>query len=141
MTKLALLMLFIVFIVITVIVWIIHFIKHKKKAPLAIISCLTVLVISFCVIFPTSFPFVDSAIIGKSKDEIIDMYGEGITSELTSGSKMEYFIGVDQIFGGLIRNDKSHDYYCIYFDNNDIAKRIKVESMYVSGRRCILRAE
>lgn len=132
MTKLALLVVFAVFIVITIIVWIIHLIRHKKKAALAVISCLTVFVISFCVIFPTSFPFVDSWIIGKTLDEIEAVYGDNYElGETKSGNVILYPVWKKWTNEGL-----QTDYYRIYFDKNEKAVRAGTYVIYELGYRC-----
>ncbi len=127
MTKLALLVVFAVFIVITIIVWIIHLIRHKKKAALAVISCLTVFVVSFCVIFPTSFPFVDSWIIGKTLDEIVSVYGDNYKESITG----TYSKAVSYPIGGIYQAYPiNRTYcYCIYLDSNNVAVRIKKEAL------------
>ncbi len=133
MTKLALLVIIAVFIAATAIVWIIHLIKRKKKAILVVISSLVVFVTAFCLIFPTSFPFVDSWIVGRSKDEIINVYGEGsFANEITDGSKIGYHLGSDSI--DFILNTNSCINYCIYFDMDDIAVRVSEESINLGPR-------
>ncbi len=117
----------------------IYGIKHKKKKTVVLSSCVLIapilLILLNTVIFPTSFPLSDSLIIGKSKEEIIDIYGEGeYNYDLTAGSKMAYCLGVDEFCFGLVRNNCSYDYYCIYFDKNGIATRVKEESVCVGDR-------
>lgn len=138
MSKPALLVIFVVFIVITAIVWIIHLIKRKKKKALIVISCITTAVIAFCVIFPTRFPFVDSWIVGRSKYEIINVYGEGsFANEITNGSKIGYHLGADPM--DFIFNTNSCINYCIYFDMDDIAVRVSEESVGLGSRHPVIK--
>lgn len=138
MSKPALLMIFAVFIVVTVIVWIIHLIKHKKKIALMVISCLIVFFIAFFIVFPTSFPFVDSWIVGRSKDEIINVYGEGsFANDITNGSKIGYHLGADPM--DFIFNTNSCINYCIYFNKDDIAVRVSKESVGLDSRHPVIK--
>lgn len=138
MSKPALLVIFAFFIVVTVIVWIIHLIKHKKKIALMVISCLIVFFIAFFIVFPTSFPFVDSWIVGRSKDEIINVYGEGsFANDITNGSKIGYHLGADPM--DFIFNTNSCINYCIYFNKDDIAVRVSEESVGLDSRHPVIK--
>lgn len=132
MTKLALLIMFAVFIIITVIVWLIHLIKHKKKIALIVISGITTAVIAFCLIFPTSFPFVDSWIIGKNLDEIVSVYGDDYDSGKTKAGKMILY----PVWKEWTKDGLKTDYYCIYFDKNEKAVRVSNRALYEFGYRC-----
>ncbi len=132
MTRLALLVVFAVFIVITVIVWIIDLIKRKNKVALIIISCLTAFVIAFCLVFPTSFPFVDLWIIGKSLDEVADVYGDDYDVGGTKAGKVILY----PVWKKWTSDGLKTDYYCIYFDKNEKAIRVKTRALYEFGYRC-----
>lgn len=72
------------FVVLTVIIVFTIFltknIKRKRKKQIAIFSSLIItivlLIISFYIIFPTQFPYVDMWIYGKTREEIQEVYGE-----------------------------------------------------------------
>lgn len=133
MRKLAFLAIFAVFIVITVIVWIIHLIKRKKKMALAAVSGLTAVVIAFCLIFPTSFPYVDSWIIGKSLDEIVAVYGDNYIEGATGTYNKAVSYPISGIYHAYPINRAY--YYCIYLDSNNIAVRVEKEALR-AGFRC-----
>ena len=121
-----------VFIAVTIIVCIIHLIHRKKKKALIVISCITTVVIAFCFIFPTSFPYVDSWIIGKSIDEIVTVYGDEYDlGETKSGKVISYPVWKEWTNDGL-----KTDYYCIYFDKNEKAVRVRTRALYEFGYRC-----
>jgi len=132
MTRFALLVIFAVLVLITVIIWLIYLIKHKKKAALIVISSITTVVIAFCLIFPTSFPFVDSWIIGKSFDEVVDFYGDDYDlGETKAGKVISYPVWKEWTKDGL-----KTDYYSIYFDKDEKAVRVRTGALYEFGYRC-----
>lgn len=61
-------------------IFLIKNIKKKRKKQIAIFSSLIIaivlLIISFYIIFPTQFPYVDMWIYGKTREEIQEVYGE-----------------------------------------------------------------
>lgn len=95
----------------------------KKKRKIAVISA-SILVFSIAItasyafLFPTSFPYADPFIYGKSKAEIVRTYGE---PEINNERKIGYFIG---------KENKGIDpsyldlYYYIYFDESGFAVEI-----------------
>ena len=67
-------------IIIAFTIFLIKNIKRKRKKQIAIFSSLIItivlLIISFYIIFPTQFPYVDMWIYGKTREEIQEVYGE-----------------------------------------------------------------
>lgn len=95
----------------------------KKKRKVAVVSSLilvipTLLIVAYFLAFPTKFPYIDSLLYGKSKAEVIEIYGE---PEINSESKIGYYIGKDD--GGI---DPSHldMYYYVRFDEDGFAEEI-----------------
>ncbi|MBQ8614694.1 MAG: hypothetical protein IJ416_10815 [Ruminiclostridium sp.] len=95
----------------------------KKKRRIAVISSLilvipAVLIVGYSLVFPTIFPYVDSLIYGKTKAEVIEIYGE---PELNGERRIGYYIGVDN--RGI---DPSYLdlYYYVYFDENGLVDEI-----------------
>ena len=102
-------------IIIAFIIFLIKNIKRKRKKQIAIFSSLIIaivlLIISFYIIFPTHFPYVDMWIYGKTREEIQEVYGEPDCV----GHGIFYDIGF--FFGETI-------YYRIKFDINGRAIKI-----------------
>ena len=132
MTKLALLIIFAVFIIITIIAWIVQLIKRKKKKAFIVISCITTVVIAFCLVFPTSFPYVDSWIIGKSLDEIVAVYGDNYKEGVTGTYNKAVSYPISGIYHAYPINRAY--YYCIYLDSNNIAVRVEKEALRAGFR-------
>ena len=90
-------------------------IKRKRKKQITIFSSLIIitvlLIISFYIIFPTHFPYVDMWIYGKTREEIQMVYGEPDYD----GNGLSYIVG-PHILDTL--------YYCIEFDINGKAVEI-----------------
>lgn len=88
-------------------------ISHKKKAVMkiattAMVFCFTV-AITWCVLFPTAYPYVDLWVLGKTEEQIIEAYGE---PEYNDGRGLAY--KTKWVFADM-------DYYVIEFDKNDKA--------------------
>ncbi|MBQ7765454.1 MAG: hypothetical protein IJ397_01270 [Lachnospiraceae bacterium] len=90
-------------------------VKRKSKKKIAIFSSLIIttilLVVSFYMIFPTHFPYVDTWIYGKTREEIQAVYGEPDYDE----NGLSYIVG-PHIMENL--------YYCIEFDRSGRAVEI-----------------
>lgn len=103
-------------IVLTPIVLIIYGIIKKKRRLVAVTLIVTFVVVAlitaYCVLFPTAFPYCDMWIIGKTRDEIIKVYGE------PDGPMFSYYLGEDNGFFGAMDSSDSF-YYYISFDSND----------------------
>ncbi len=68
-------------------------------------------IIAYCVIFPTDFPYADPWVLGKTKEEIIEVYGEPEYNEDKLAYPTEY--GVLDM-----------EYYVIEFDKEGRAIRV-----------------
>lgn len=91
----------------------------KKRKLVVICSIILVveilLVTAYCIAFPTCFPYCDLWIIGKSREQIIDVYGE---PHDRSGATISYYIGEDSSW---IMPSHLPQYYYIVFDENGYA--------------------
>ena len=100
------------------------YVKHKRKL-LIVASVLTVIAvlleIMFFVLFPTRFPYCDSWIVGKTKDEIVTKYGEPDFN----GYRIGYNVGYGTI--GLDAPNVDY-YYYVEFDENGYADEIYIAS-------------
>lgn len=88
-------------------IFLIKNIKRKRKKQITIFSSLIIttvlLIVSFYIIFPTHFPYVDMWIYGKTREEIQEVYGEldhvghGIFYDIGFflGETCYYWIGFD----------------------------------------------
>lgn len=96
-------------------IFLIKNIKRKNKKQITIFSSLIIttilLIVSFYIIFPTHFPYVDTWIYGKTSEEIQAVYGEPDYV----GRGLCYATG--SLFG-------ETSYYCIEFDRNGKAVEI-----------------
>ena len=95
----------------------------KKKPKIWITSSLILFVPPiimgiFMFVFPTEFPYVDRILYGKTKGEVIEIYGE---PELNGERIIGYYIGVDN--EGI---DPSHldMYYYVCFDGDGVVDEI-----------------
>ena len=95
----------------------------KKKYWIIIteISICAAIILLFY-LFPTRFPYADPLIMGKTRDQIVFVYGEP-TGIYDSESCISYDLGKDNGFFGLMRSP-NHTYYVIHFDENGRACRI-----------------
>lgn len=98
----------------------------KKKWKLAVITSAVSLLIPtgsilYIVLFPTQFPYIDSWVYGKSKEAIIEKYGE---PEYNWDRMIGYYTGEDHGFFGIMDSNNSF-YYYIYFDENGMADTIQ----------------
>ena len=90
----------------------------KRKFGLAIISTLIlVLPVAFYIAFPTEFPYVDFLLYDKTKDEVIEIYGE---PEYDGETIIGYYIGVDN--RGLDPSGMDLYYYLEFNDDGDVCR-------------------
>lgn len=91
----------------------------KRKKRLVIVCCviiaLELLFVAYKIVFPTSYPYVDRWIIGKTEDEIIAVYGE---PDVTHGYRIGY-----ESYKSLLSSGP--EYYYIHFDKNGIANLVE----------------
>lgn len=98
-------------------------IKHKRIVVIVgivLTVIILVLEITFFMLFPTRFPYCDSWIMGKTKDDIIAKYGEPDYNSYRIGYNVGY---------GTIGFDVYHNsdyYYYIEFDDNGFANDIYI---------------
>jgi len=88
-------------------------IKNKKIIAVSVATLPVLLagIIAYCVIFPTDFPYADPWVLGKTKEEIIEVYGEPEYNEDELAYPTEY--GVLDM-----------EYYVIEFDKEGRAIRV-----------------
>ena len=102
-------------VIIVFMIFLIKNIKRKRKKQITIFSSLIIttvlLIVSFYIIFPTHFPYVDMWIYGKTREEIQAVYGEPDYD----GNGLSYIVG-PHIWDTL--------YYCIEFDRSGKAVEI-----------------
>ncbi len=101
----------------------------KKKRKVAIVSSLILIVpvlltVILFSLFPTQFPYIDSMLYGKTREEIIGIYGE---PEVKEGGRIGYYVGDDDGFFGIMPSNLPQ-YYYVHFDENGVA-----DDIYVSG--------
>lgn len=88
----------------------------KKKYWILISEGIVILLIVLCCyLFPTQFPYVDPWIIGKTKEEIVAVYGQ--PDGIDWGSVISYDLGRDS-YG------QDWNYY-IHFDENGVAFKVE----------------
>ncbi len=109
-------------VIIVLTIFMIKNIKRKRKKQITIFSSLIIttvlLIVSFYIIFPTHFPYVDMWIYGKTREEIQEVYGEPDHV----GHGIFYDIGF--FFGETL-------YYWIEFDIN--GKAIEIDETTTTG--------
>lgn len=91
-------------------------VKRRKNLVIscsAIIVVEILLIIAFNIIFPTSYPYVDKWIKGKTQAEIVSVYGE---PDIIRSPCIGYE-SYNQLF-----SPYREEYYYIYFDENGIAE-------------------
>lgn len=91
----------------------------KKKRRLVVVTLIVTfaaaaLITAYCVLFPTAFPYCDMWIMGKTRDEIIKVYGE------PDGPRFSYYLGRDNGFFGIMDSNDSF-YYYINFNEDGTA--------------------
>ena len=101
----------------------------KKKRKVVIVSSLILIVpvlltVVWFSLFPTQFPYIDSMLYGKTKEEVIGICGE---PEVREGGRIGYYIGDDDGFFGIMSSNLPQ-YYYIDFDENGLA-----DDIYISG--------
>lgn len=101
----------------------------KKKRKVVIISSLILIVpvlltVVWFSLFPTQFPYIDSMLYGKTREEVIGIYGE---PEVKEGGRIGYYLGNDNGFFGIMSSNLPQ-YYYIDFGKNGFA-----DDIYVSG--------
>lgn len=88
----------------------------KKKYWILISEGIVILLIALCCyLFPTEFPYVDPWITGKTKEEIVAVYGQ--PDGIDWGSVISYDLGRDS-YG------QDWNYY-IHFDENGVAFKVE----------------
>lgn len=90
----------------------------KRKFGLAIISTLIlVLPVAFYIAFPTEFPYVNLLLYDKTKEEVIEIYGE---PEYDGETIIGYYIGVDN--RGLDPTHLDLYYYLEFNDDGNVCR-------------------
>lgn len=94
----------------------------KKKSLIwisgSVFAFLIIGIVSFFILFPTEFPYVDLWVYGKTKEQIIEVYGEPEYNEYRELAYETKWMFMDMF------------YYVIEFDENGRAYRMH-ESPYV----------
>lgn len=101
----------------------------KKKRKIVVASSLILIIpilltVVWFFLFPTQFPYIDSMLYGKTREEVIGIYGEPGIKE---GGCIGYYIGNDNGFFGIMPSNLPQ-YYYIDFDENGFA-----DDIYISG--------
>lgn len=97
----------------------------KKKHWILIAEAVVILCVVLCLyLFPTRFPYADPWIMGKTKAQIVAVYGEPTGYD---GEQMiSYILGKDRGVLGTGLMDSNNDiHYYIYFDENGEAYKIQ----------------
>lgn len=94
----------------------------KKKSLIwisgSVLAFLIIGIVSFFILFPTEFPYVDLWVYGKTKEQIIEVYGEPEYNEYRELAYETKWMFMDMF------------YYVIEFDENGKAYNVH-ESPYV----------
>lgn len=104
----------------------------KKKCWVLIAEAVAILCVAACLyLFPTRFPYADPWIMGKTKDQIVAVYGEPTGYD---GEQMiSYMLGKDRgVFGTGLMSSNNDIHYYIYFDGNGKAYKIQ-EGCQIGG--------
>lgn len=83
---------------------------------------LLVCAVIFLYLFPTRFPYVDQWIVGKTKDEIVSVYGQP-DGRWNGDAMISYDLGVDRGFLGIM-SGYEHLYYYVYFGVDGLAYKV-----------------
>ena len=94
----------------------------RKYWVLLIEGILIGCIVLFIYLVPTRFPYVDRWIVGKTKEEIVSIYGQP-DGRWNSDSMMSYDLGPDRGFLGIM-SGYDHLYYYVYFDCDGLAYKI-----------------
>lgn len=104
----------------------------KKKYWILIAEAVAILCVVLCLyLFPTRFPYADPWIMGKTKEQVVAVYGEptGYDGE----GMISYMIGKDRgVFGTGLMGSNNDIHYYIYFDENGKAYKIQ-EGCQIGG--------
>ena len=98
-------------------------IKRKKKLTVkwSVLAAAEILIIAeYYLLSPTRFNYLDSYTLGKSREEIIAVYGE---PEYKSKYRYGYFVRKDNGFFGIMDSNLGV-YYYIHFDKNGVAESV-----------------
>lgn len=99
--------------------------RRKKAAAIFAVVMMVCIIgaVTWCVLFPTAYPYVDLWVLGKTEEEIIARYGEPRFEQWESpdGNQIAYY--TKYIF-------LDPDYYIITFDEEGKAVDVK-ESIFV----------
>lgn len=96
---------------------------RKRKYWLLIIEAAVICSVAlFLFLFPTQFPYVDQWIMGKTKEEIVSVYGQP-DGNWNSDGMISYDLGSDRGFFGVM-SGYDHLYYYIYFDIDGLAHKV-----------------
>ncbi len=109
------------FVVLIFLVPLIYGIVKKKYWILIAEGAVVLCIILCCYLFPTRFPYMDHWIIGKTREEIVSLYGE--PNGYDWDGMIAYDLGSDRGFFGAM-SDAHHWYYYIYFDSNGVAYKV-----------------
>lgn len=117
-----------VLVLLTPVFLIIYGIVKKKYKLVKITSIITaiilLLVFLYHLIFPTHFPYIDLWIYGKTKKEIIKIYG---IPEYNLSTRIGYYIGEDNgVLGTGVMDSNDQYFYYIYFDADGKANKIDI---------------
>lgn len=95
----------------------------KKKYWILIAEAAVVLcIVLCCCLFPTQFPYMDHWIMGKTREQIVALYGEP-TGRWNSDGMICYDLGMDPGFLGSMSSG-DHLYYYIHFNSDGVAYEI-----------------
>ena len=97
----------------------------KKKYWVLIAEAVVILCVVLCLyLFPTRFPYADPWIMGKTKEQIVAVYGEPTGYD---GERMiSYELGKDKgVFGTGLMGSSNMMHYYIYFDEHGEAYKIQ----------------
>lgn len=95
----------------------------KKKYWLLFAEGIVILCVVLCLyLFPTQFPYADPWIMGKTREQIVSVYGA--PTGYDQGYMISYFLGKDRGFFGAMASGNDVHYY-IYFDSDGRACRME----------------
>ena len=94
----------------------------RKYWILLIEGVLICCIVLFIYLFPSRFPYVDQWIIGRSKEEIVSVYGQP-DGRWNSEAMISYDLGADRGFMGIM-SGCDHLYYYVYFNADGLACKV-----------------
>lgn len=97
----------------------------KKKYWVLITEAVVILCVVLCLyLFPTRFPYADPWIMGKTKEQIVAVYGQ--PTGYNGDGMISYILGKDGgVWGTGLMGSNNDIHYYIYFDENGEAYKIQ----------------